>query len=508
MLTLKRGVLGPMGRNITLKNLGPNNGFIFKAAELLLENKPSHPWILLCVDKNIREQIEKKVKEINQMSPTKKQSYIAKILGQFVNAQGKSSSRGGSRQSGGMGIIALISVIVSVGIAITYESINTNQTEIEHMGIRYSKAVSTSSVTIFASDSDFVNREFIQDIDLTKFHHAAEIAKLTATGKHFFEARKLHIYLGLLNNTNIFTNFKAPTNFLPYHTSSKTSQTSYEIAKVGIQDVVKYNDKVFDPKTFVDEVREKLSGPVTIIDKSRLKVVENWISILKYHNKITDDIDLDIVPFAIAVFDEKYNDMPDESKLQGAAIFAVKLHEHNKKTGLTSEVDRQILETTYKAAKDSSTSASTEKVLYFLCLYFAVLFVLSYLDGKYSFVSTIETIIQSKILKKKPSRSTLAKEELAKRLGVDKYDSSEEAETSDNKTVLSQLSKVKTGTHKNNEGTSTVNTTLLNAAVNTIDLGEKMGFTEFGTSKGRKSPAKGRNSPSKKRKPPANDTLK
>lgn len=483
----RRGVLGPMGRmvtvgplqrNTTRKNSGPNNRFSSKAAELLLENEPPHPWILLCVDKNIREQIEKKVEEINQMPPAKKQPFITKILGQFVNAQGKHSSRGGSRQRGGMGIIAFISVIVSVGIAITYESINTNQTEIEHMGVRYSKAVSTPSVTIFVSDSDFVNREFIQDIDLTKFHHAAEIAKLTATGKHFFEARKLHIYLGLLNNTNIFTNFKAPINFLPYH---KSSQTSQEIAKIGIQDVVKYNDKVFDPKTFVDEVREKLSGPVTIIDKSRLEVVENWISILKYHNKITEDIDIDIVPFVLSVFDEKYSDMPDESKLQGAAVFAVKLHEHNKKTGLTSEVDRQILETTYKAAKDSSTSASTEKVLYFLCLYFAVLFVLYFLDGKYSIESKIENVIESKNLGKKPSSSTLPQSTFNPAdYGIDQYG---DDENSDNKNVLSQHSTVKTGIS---------NQTLLNAAVNTKEVKQNMGFAAFGTTKGRKSPAKKR----------------
>ncbi len=505
MNTIRRRVLGQVVRN-TKKNLVSNNRFSSKAAELLLENEPPHPWILLCVDKNIREQIEKKVEEINQMPPAKKQPFITKILGQFVNAQGKHSSRGGSRQRGGMGIIAFISVIVSVGIAITYESINTNQTEIEHMGVRYSKAVSTPSVTIFASDSDFVNREFIQDIDLTKFHHAAEIAKLTATGKHFFEARKLHIYLGLLNNTNIFTNFKAPVNFLPYH---KSSQTSQEIAKIGIQDVVKYNDKVFDPKTFVDEVREKLSGPVTIIDKSRLNVVENWISILKYHNKITEDIDIDIVPFVLAVFDEKYSDMPDESKLQGAAVFALKLHEHNKKTGLTSEVDRQILETTYKAAKDSSTSASTEKVLYFLFLYFAVLFILYFVDREYSIESKIENVIESKILGKKPSSSTLAQKALAERLGVAGYgDDDVKTQTSTAQTSTAQTSTAQTSTAQTSTAqtstaqtvTPTVNKTLLRAAATSKkEIKEATGITSFGNPNGRKSPAKGRKSPAKNR---------
>lgn len=482
MHTLRRGVLGTMGRNTQRRNLGPNNRFSSKAAELLLENKPPHPWIILHVNKNIHEQIEKKVEEINQMSPAKKQLYIAKILGQFVNAQGKHSSR----QRGGMGIIALISVIVSVGIAITYESINTNQTFVEHMGVRYPIAVSTPSVSMFVSDSDFVNREFIQDIDLTKFHHAAEIAKLTATGKHFFEARKLHIYLGLLNNTNIFTNFKAPVNFLPYH---KSSQTSQEIAKIGIQDVVKYKDNVFDPKTFVDDVRENLSGPVTIIDKSRLKVVENWISILKYHNKITEDIDIDIVPFVLSVFDEKYSDMPDESKLQGAAVFAFKLHEHNKKTGFTSEVDRQILETTYKAAKDSTK----DKAIYFICLYIAVAFVLSYLDGKYSFVSTIETIIQSKMLGKKPSSSTLVQSTFNPAdYGIHEYGSPEEAQTSTAQTSTVKSSIAQPSTVKTIMPTSTTNSTLIDAANNIGDVKRRIGITAFGTTKGRNSPAKKR----------------
>ncbi len=423
MQTLRRGVLGPVGRN-TKRNLVSNNGFISKAATLLLENKPDHPWIIFCVDQIIREKIEKKVEEINQMPHTKKQLYIAKILGQLVNTLGgsgsrsRSGSRGGSKQNGGMGIIALISVIVTVGIATVYQSDITNNTKIEYMGITYNKTLVTTSGSMFVSDSDFSNREFIQDIDLTKFKHAAEIAKMTAGNKKFFEARKHYIYLVLLNNSNIFTNFKAPQNFLPYDKPPQTSQTSNEVAIMGIKDVVKYNDKVFDPKTFVDEVREKLSGSVSI-DKSRLKVVENWISILKYNNNITDDIDQYIVPFAIAVFDEKYSDMPDASKLQGAAVFALNLHEHNKKTGLTHEVDSELVRATFEAAKDSSTSASTKKVLYFVCLYFAVLFVLYILDRKFS--------IESFILGKKPKEDTndIINREFVNKYGLD-YNSDDE----------------------------------------------------------------------------------
>ncbi len=429
--------------------LNLTNTFTKKASELLLENKPNHPWIILVVNEEMRLKIQAQVDKINQMTPLEKEHNIKNMLGSIVTGRSKSGSRGGStqrkrsQQKGGAGIVALASLVV-LGIATLWKYENANQTHIEHFGIRYELVPSESPIAMYIS-SDFDNHEFIKHIDLTKFKHAADIAKMTLSGKHLFDAAQIHFYICLMESTGMFTKkINSPLKLLSY---SESSQTSKEIVKVNIKDIIPIptSKSSFNAETFVDDVKEELiKGSADKIDKTRMDVIESWLNILKHHNNINnnENIDVGVVNYVLNVLDKKYSYMDESTKLQVTAVFTLQLYEHNKKNGLkiSQEINSQLLETTQKVAKDTAASGNKEKLNYYIYLYICIYAVIYVIDYYVDF----ESRIWSKTIQDKSSPiNGTAQTAIIPLPGMEGYDSPVDQSNDNKESLENRMEKVR-----------------------------------------------------------------